>query len=154
MRVARFATKSTNELPIEEEPVTPFEKVAKIYEAFGRGDAGFIVDLMSDDVEWEAWADNSAQNADVPWLRNRHGKAGVAAFFQLAAQFQIHEFQVLSIMANDRQVAVEVVIEATPPGAGRYRDEELHLWTFGDDGKVTRLRHYTDTAKHMAAAKA
>ena len=56
-------------------------------------------------------------------------------------------------MANDRQVAAEFVINATPPGAQRYRDEEVHLWTFGDDGKVTRLRHYTDTAKHIAAAK-
>jgi len=39
-------------------------------------------------------------------------------------------------------------------GTGRrYRDEELHLWTLNDDGKVTRLRHYTDTAKHIAAAQ-
>jgi ketosteroid isomerase-like protein len=32
------------------------------------------------------------------------------------------------------------------------RDEEIHLWTFNDAGQVVRLRHYTDTAKHMAAA--
>ena len=31
-------------------------------------------------------------------------------------------------------------------------NEELHLWAFGAHGKVTRLRHYTDTAKHIAAA--
>jgi ketosteroid isomerase-like protein len=136
----------------KEAVVTPLESVQRIYEAFGRGDAAFIVDLMSDDVQWEAWADNSAQKAGVPWLRSGHGKAGVAAFFQLAGQFQIHDFKVLSIMGNDRQVAAEVVIDATPPGAQRYRDEEIHLWTFGDDGKVTRLRHYTDTAKHIAAA--
>lgn len=133
--------------------MTPLESVAKIYEAFGRGDVGVIIDLMSDEVEWESWADNSGQKAGVPWLRRRHGKAGVAEFFQLAGQFQIHDFQVLSIMANDRQVAAEFVIDATPPDAQRYRDEEIHLWTFGEDGKVTRLRHYTDTAKHIAAAK-
>jgi len=34
---------------------------------------------------------------------------------------------------------------------GHYRDEEIHLWTFNDAGKITRLRHYTDTAKHIAA---
>jgi ketosteroid isomerase-like protein len=28
----------------------------------------------------------------------------------------------------------------------------MHLWTFNDAGKVTRLRHYTDTAKHLKAA--
>jgi uncharacterized protein len=50
-------------------------------------------------------------------------------------------------------VAAEFVIEATPPGGFRYRDEEMHLWTFGPDGKVTRLRHYLDTAKHIKAAR-
>ena len=113
----------------------------------------WIIDLMSDDVAWEDWADNSAQAAGVPWLRRRHGKAGVTEFFQLIAQFQIHDFKVLSVMANDRQVAAEFVIDATPPGGRRYRDEEMHLWTFGVDGRVTRLRHYTDTAKHIAAAQ-
>jgi hypothetical protein len=31
--------------------------------------------------------------------------------------------------------------------------EEIHLWTFDDSGKVAGLRHYTDTAKHIKAAK-
>jgi hypothetical protein len=35
--------------------------------------------------------------------------------------------------------------------AGRFRDEELHLWTLDDDGQVVRMRHYVDTAKHIAA---
>jgi ketosteroid isomerase-like protein len=43
------------------------------------------------------------------------------------------------------------VIETDVPGGGHYRDEEIHLWTFDDVGKVTGLRHYTDTAKHIAA---
>ena len=34
---------------------------------------------------------------------------------------------------------------------GGYRDEEMHLWTFGDDGKVSRLGHDVETAKHIAA---
>jgi uncharacterized protein len=132
--------------------MTPLETVQSIYAAFGRGDVPAITALMADDVEWESWSDNSAQRAGVPWLAPRQGKAGVAAFFQVVGQFTIHEFQVLSIMANDRQVAAEFVLDATPPGGRRYRDEEMHLWTFGADGKVVRLRHYTDTAKHIAAA--
>ncbi len=31
------------------------------------------------------------------------------------------------------------------------RDEELHLWRFDDDHKIAALRHYVDTAKHIAA---
>src|SRR5262245_20109294 len=131
--------------------MTPLAQVQKIYAAFGRGDVPAIIDLMADEVQWEAWSDNSAQRAGVPWMTARSGKAGVAEFFQLIGRFTIHEFQVLSIMGNDHQVAAEFVIDATPPGGRRYRDEEMHLLTFDATGKVTRFRHYTDTAKHIAA---
>jgi ketosteroid isomerase-like protein len=46
------------------------------------------------------------------------------------------------------------VIEVeVPDTGGHYRDEEMHLWTFNDAGQVVRLRHYTDTAKHITAAR-
>lgn len=45
------------------------------------------------------------------------------------------------------------MIEAHVPGGGYYRDEELHLWTFDAAGKVVRMRHYVDTAKHIRAAR-
>ena len=67
---------------------------------------------------------------------------------------EVHDFRVLDVIAGERQVAVEVLIDATLPGGGRVRDEELHLWSFGDDGLVTRMRHYVDTAKHVAAERA
>lgn len=126
-----------------------------IYQAFGKGDVPTILSHMADDVQWEQWADNTAQKAGVPWLAARNGKEGVLAFFQyLGTQMQVTDFQVLSMMAGGNQVAVEFVIEANIPSTGgHFRDEELHLWTFNDAGQVTRLRHYTDTAKHMAAAK-
>jgi len=50
------------------------------------------------------------------------------------------------------QVAAEFEIEFEVPDTGRrVRDQEIHLWTFDDHGQVTRLRHYADTAKHIAA---
>jgi len=129
--------------------------VTAIYEAFGKGDIPAILDHMAADVQWEAWADNSAQKAGVPWLQARQGKDGVLAFFQyLGTQMQVTEFQVLSILDGGHQIAVEFVIAANLPALGtHFRDEEIHLWTFNREGKVSRLRHYTDTAKHMAAAK-
>jgi ketosteroid isomerase-like protein len=59
------------------------------------------------------------------------------------------------MMEGGGSVAVEFVIEANLPtfGGGHYRDEEMHLWTFNEEGRVSRLRHYTDTAKHIAAYK-
>ena len=70
-------------------------------------------------------------------------------------RLEIVDLQVLNMMEGGNQVAVTFVLEANLPawGGGHYRDEEIHLWTFDDDGKVVGLRHYTDTAKHIAAAK-
>lgn len=129
--------------------------VAAIYEAFGRGDIPAILEPLAEDIRWEEWADNSAQRAGVPWFQPRHGKDGVMAFFGVVGRLRISHFRVLSLLGGGNQVAVEVEIEAEyPETGGRYRDEELHLWTFDDAGRVVRMRHYTDTAKHIAAARA
>lgn len=133
--------------------MTNVRTVAGIYEAFGTGDVPAILAVLADDVEWEAWESNSAVDAGVPWMIPRHGKDEVVRFFETAAQMKIVDLKVLSMMEGDNQVAVEFVIEADLPahGGGHYRDEELHLWSFNAEGKVTRLRHYVDTAKHVAA---
>ena len=80
------------------------------------------------------------------------GKAAVANFFAEVGRMQITEFRVLDLMTSERQVAAEVFIDTIASSGRRYRDEEVHLWTFDDAGKVTRFRHYIDTAKHMRAA--
>lgn len=122
-----------------------------VYEAFGRGDIPAIVDLMADDVEWEAWENNFAQNAGLPAMTRRHGKQGVADFFAAIAPWTVTDVQVLSMMEGPNQVAVEFVIEVDLPNGGHYRDEEIHLITFDGGGKISRWRHYVDTAKHIAA---
>lgn len=129
------------------------ETVSAIYAAFGKGDIPSIIQHLSDNVQWEAWADNSAQKAGVPWLQARSGKASALQFFEIVSTFKLREFRVLSLLAGGNQVAAEFVIEFEAAGTGAIcRDEEMHLWTFDDNGKVIRLRHYADTAKHMAAA--
>jgi ketosteroid isomerase-like protein len=129
--------------------------VQSIYEAFGKGDVPAMLDVLAEDVQWEAWADNSAVKAGLPTMVPRHGKAEVAEFFEAVGQMDITDLQIINMMEGGNEVAVEFVLEANLPawGGGHYRDEEIHLWTFNDQGKVTRLRHYIDTAKHIAAFK-
>jgi ketosteroid isomerase-like protein len=133
--------------------VSNLATVQGIYEAFGKGDVPAILDVLDDEVEWEAWENNSSVKAGVPWMTPWYGKAEVAHFFETAGQMEILDLQVLDMMEGGNQVAVEFVLEANLPswGGGHYRDEEIHLWTFNDEGKVVRLRHYTDTAKQIAA---
>lgn len=114
--------------------------VASIYETFGRGEVPAILAALSEDVRWEDWAGNAAQKSGVPWLQPHRGKAGVLEFFAIAEQFTIHEFQVLSLLSGGNQVVAEVVIDTTVPSGARHRDEELHLWTFDDTGKIVRPR--------------
>jgi ketosteroid isomerase-like protein len=125
--------------------------LADIYEAFGRGDRPAILARIADGCAWEAWEDNSNQRAGLEVARPRTGPAGVADFFAFVAELDIHSLELLDILASDRQAVAEVVIELTTPQGRRIRDEELHLWTFDAEGRVTRMRHYVDTAKHIAA---
>ena len=128
--------------------------VADIYAAFGRGDIPAIRDALAEDVAWEHWAAWTPHAAGVSWLLPRDGKAGVSEFFQIVGTWTIPDFQVLDLMVGARQVSAQIIIEARLPNGATFRDEELHLWTFDEAGKVSRFRHYVDTAKHIAAAQA
>lgn len=129
--------------------------VQQIYTSFGQGDVPAILDKMDDNVQWEKWANNHGQNAGVPWLAEKQGKEGVLAFFEcIGRHFNFTDFQVLSLMEGGSQVAAEVMLTADLNGTGRQLgEEEMHLWTFNEAGKVVRFRHYVDTAKHMEAAR-
>ena len=125
--------------------------VGGVYEAFGRGDIDFILEQIADDCAWESWLDNHAQKAGLPPMKPRHGRAGVAEFFDYVATMQIQDFKVLDVLASDRQVVVEVQISIAMPDGGRVTDEELHLYSLTDEGRINRMRHYVDTAKQIKA---
>jgi len=125
--------------------------VGGIYEAFGRGDIDFILDQVADDCAWESWLDNHGQKAGIPPMTPRHGRAGVAEFFAYVATMEIQDFQVLDMLASDRQVVVEVQISIALPGSGSVTDEELHLYSLNDAGRISRMRHYVDTVKQIKA---
>jgi ketosteroid isomerase-like protein len=126
--------------------------VQEIYAAFGRGDVPAILAHLDDRVAWDQWADNSAQKAGVPWLAAMNGPAEVVSFFELVGKFKFHDFRVLSVMAGGNQVAAEIAVDIELPSGARFRDEEMHLWTFDEQGQVTRFRHYLDTHEVIQAA--
>ncbi len=84
-------------------------------------------------------------------MKPRHGPAGVAEFFAYVATMQIKDFQVLDMLASDRQVVVEVQISIAMPDGGNLTDEELHLYSLNEEGRIRRMRHYVDTAKQIKA---
>jgi uncharacterized protein len=127
--------------------------VVSLYEAFGRGDLAAVTEHLADDVSWDAdWADNFAQRTAIDHFLPRRGPAQVVEFFQLLASYTVHSFEVQDVLVGVNRVACVIVIDASTPNGGRYRDEEMHLWTFNTEGRICALRHYIDTAKHVAAA--
>ena len=127
--------------------------VADMYAAFGRGDVPAVLDRLSPDVAWDDWSDNFAQRGGVPHMAPRRGKDQVTEFFGLIRTYTVDDLAILDIIGTGRQIVAEVRVSFTLPDGGRFSDEELHLWTFDDEGRVERLRHYVDTAKHIAATR-
>ena len=125
--------------------------VQSVYEAFGRGDIPAILDMISDDVAWEDWSDTQPRRTPAcrgygraagarvpppssrPLRRDRDPRLPAAPTCSRAAT------------RSRRQIKIDFTVKAT---GERVHDEEIHLWTFDDDGQVAALRHY---ARHREA---
>jgi uncharacterized protein len=129
------------------------DTVTAMYDAFGRGDIAAVLSHLSEDVTWdvtdEPWTPHAA---GVPWLLPRRGHAEVAEFFAIVGAWQYERFEPLDLMVSDRQVAAELRLVATLPNGKRIDEVVMHVWTFGEDGRIVALRRMLDTAAHIAAA--
>ncbi|HET7385836.1 MAG TPA: nuclear transport factor 2 family protein [Nocardioidaceae bacterium] len=108
---------------------------------------------MRDDVAWDAWRAPSAARARVSWLVEQHGKDGVQAFFgALGSALELTDFQVVSLMSGAGKVAAEIEFDAMVRANGNsVHVEELHMWSFDDEGRVAAYRDYFDTAEDIEA---
>jgi uncharacterized protein len=126
------------------------ETVQAIYQAFGRGDVGAILEVLHPDVEWE----HDAVAYGVPWLQPRRGRQQVVEFFQAVAGIDFSRFEPSDFLVGKNRVFATIYVEAKLRATGRaLKDFEGHLFTFDDAGRVTRFRHFVDTHQHLAASK-
>lgn len=126
------------------------ETVQAIYEAFGRGDVPGILAHLADDVAWE----QDSPGFGLPWYAPRTGAAEVPGFFgDLMGNVVLTEFEPLNFLAGGDQVAVvvRIAMEVKTTGRAVATDLEVHLWTFGADGKVVRFAHVVDKHAQWAA---
>ena len=118
------------------------ETVQGIYAAFGRGDVAFILDQLTDDVEF-----GSEPEQDIaPWHGQRN-KAQAPAFFQaIAESLEVTEFTPLAFATNDTDVMAVIRFGVTAKATGKSGAMNLtHWWRFRD-GKVCFYRGTEDTA--------
>ena len=65
------------------------QTIERIYEAFGRGDVSAVLANVADDVDWATQTSSTI----APWYGVRHGKDGVASFFQVfGSTMDVQEF--------------------------------------------------------------
>jgi ketosteroid isomerase-like protein len=127
----------------------PIATVQKIYEAFGRGDVPTILELLRPDVEWE----HDTIDYAIPWLRPGRGRDHVAAFFGEVAKLRFHAFIPEAFLSDRNHVAVFVRYDVTNAATGkRFAGVEVHYWTFDEEGRVARMKHFVDTLQHKDAA--
>ena len=118
--------------------------VQSVYEAFGRADIGFILDQLTDDVDWASCPDSDI----APWHGIRKGKAEVPNFFKaLGENLEITEFTPLSFAANETDVMVVTRWSATAPATGKTVTMDIHHWWRFRDGKIYLYRGTEDTAQ-------
>jgi ketosteroid isomerase-like protein len=122
--------------------------ITSIYEAFGRGDVGAILDAVTDDVDWAA----EAAGTHAPWYGSHRGHAGVTEFFTaFGTACEVEEFTPKSLAANDTDVMAVVRCRAKVRATGKVIDMDLHHWFQFRDGKVAYYRGTEDTAQTAAA---
>lgn len=118
------------------------ETVQAIYDAFGRGDIAAILDQLADDVAW----DQDAPGYGVSIYEPGVGKDHARRFFEtMGRELEIIRFEPTNFLSGGNQVAVPINVEARVTPTGKVVEAlEIHLWTFGGDGKVTRFFHCID----------
>lgn len=118
------------------------ESVQAIYEAFGRGDVAAILDRLDDDVEW----DRDAPGYGLAIFQPGTGKAHAKRFFEAVfEELEFARFEPTNFLSGGNQVAVPIQLELRVKSTGEVITAlEIHLWTFGDDGRVSRFFHGVD----------
>jgi ketosteroid isomerase-like protein len=119
-----------------------------IYDCFGRGDLPGILARFAPDIEWEHdWG-----IAPPPLYTPRRGRDEVPKFFSMLADYEFVRFEPIAFLEGGNLVAVPIHLELRVKATGKLiRDLEAHLWTFGNDGLITRLRHLADTRQFELA---
>ena len=117
------------------------ESVQAIYEAFGRGDIAAILDRLADDVGW----DLDAPGYGIPIYEPGVGKEHAKRFFEALRGCRVPSVRADELPQRRQSVAVPINIKVTVKATGKTVEAlEIHLWTFGEGGKVSRFFHAID----------
>lgn len=125
------------------------DTVREIYAAFGEGKIETILERIADDVDWEY----PETSTSVPWLQHREGRESVGGFFASLAALEFTKFVPHTILEGGDVVISLLDVEFTVRETGERITEtdEVHVFRFDGDGKVSKFKHGIDTHRHQLA---
>lgn len=125
----------------------PLQLVQQTYQAFGQGDVITMLSAMTEDFEWD-----SRYPAVVPLAGRWQGHAGVLNLLKTIGEtVDVLAFEIQQFVAEGGAVVVLGYDESRAKATGRvYHNDWVHIWTV-QDGKLSRVRTYNDTAAAEAA---
>ena len=123
--------------------------VKDAYAAFKRGDIASILQMTDDNIEWHGVIGTEGV---LPQAGLRHGRAGVAEFFQQVSDTtDFMAFEPAEFIAEGDKVAVVGSYKArVKPSGGMVSSPWVMIFTIRG-GKFVRFREFTDSAQLVRA---
>jgi uncharacterized protein len=122
--------------------------VKKLYEAFGKGDIDTIINSLADQLVWRF---DGPQEIPYAGEYNNPDQVKEGFFGALVSTQKEYALKTDEFIAQDNRVIMIGSYGATINATGKRFDLSLvHVWTILD-GKVTRFRNFTDTARVVEA---
>ena len=121
--------------------------VKQSYDTFLRGDIDGLLELYTDDIDWEVYGPSS-----LPIAGSYKGKDGVRSFFgKVNELLEPEKFEVQDYVAQGNTVAAMGAYTWTSKVTSRVFDAHfVHVVTIRD-GLICKFREYTDTAAGVEA---
>ncbi len=109
------------------------------YEAFGRGDIGYIIGMNAPDAVWVNYSSSKS-----PLQGEFKGADDIGVFFtKVGEHLDITALEIGPIAAEGDTVVAKGHQTYTVKSTGKTVDGPMiHIFTFGPDGKITRFEEY------------
>ena len=121
--------------------------VRECFDAFGRGDPGFIVARVSNDVDWR-----HAGGPEIPYGGAYKGPAGVGDFFtRIGASLDVLNWEPGHVLLAGNEVVATGKWSAKAKPTGRTFAADWAMVFGVRDGAIVSFRVVEDTAKVAAA---
>lgn len=136
---------SQNEKPNSEDNL---QIVKNFYAALGKGDIPTVLEMLTDDAEW----DMPHPREIVPFGGKWQGKEEVKKFFGVMHDtVQMKGFDLQEFIVDGNKVVVIGRMKALALSTGKeYENDLVAIWTV-ENGKIKGMRDFMDTAQGVAA---